>query len=56
MRTALNKFNNVLVGSNINVTGDKNIVIGSYDDIQGNNNWVFAPNFKGNITGDLVLD
>jgi hypothetical protein len=56
MSSALNKFNNVIVGAHVNVTGNKNMVIGSYNDVRGSNNWVFAPNFKGNITGDLVLD
>ena len=33
MRKALSKFNNVLVGGNINVTGNNNIIMGSYDSI-----------------------
>ncbi len=56
MSDSLSKYNNILAGSHINVTGNKNLVIGSYNDIQGSNNWVFAPNFKGNITGDLVME
>lgn len=56
MSDGLSRYNNVIAGSNVSVVGSKNIVVGSYNDIQGSNNWVFAPNFKGNITGDLVME
>jgi hypothetical protein len=55
MNQALSKFNNVVVGAHVNVTGNKNMVIGSFDTVTGSNNWVFVPNYKGHINGDLVI-
>ncbi len=52
---ALSQYNNVVAGGAKTVNGDKKIVIGNYNNIDGSNNWVFISAFTGKINGDLLV-
>lgn len=35
---------------------DENIILGSYDNVIGNNNFVFVSKYSGEINGDLIIE
>lgn len=37
------------------VNGNKNLVIGNYNNVNGNNNWIFISKYTGNVNGDLIV-
>lgn len=38
------------------VVGDDNIILGSYDNIIGSDNFVFVSRYSGIISGDLIIE
>lgn len=56
----LQPYNNILVGSNNTVSGNKSLIIGNNNNVLGTGNYVFSQNFNSAAAGatgnDLVLD
>ena len=53
----LSPYNTVIQGQGNSVSGTKDIVLGSYNNVQGGgNNWIFTNYYTGRISGDLVVD
>lgn len=55
LRAELSRFNNVITGQGNEVNGRKNLIIGNYNNVQGDNNWVFVSKFGGKINGILLV-
>lgn len=58
IKTYVLQYNNVIVGNSNTVIGNANVVIGSRNSLTGNNDWVFASDYKSTDpqTGVLIIE
>ncbi len=55
VRSYLIQYNNIIIGSNNVVNGSDNLVIGSRNSLTGNNQWVFASDYRSQDPQNGVL-
>jgi hypothetical protein len=51
----LRPYNTVVQGQNNYLSGTKDIVLGSFNNVTGGGNWIFTNYFTGHASGDLIV-
>ena len=52
----LSEYSAVTTGAQNAANGQKNVILGNYNKLEGNHNWVLVDNFNDSVNGSLLIN